>query len=518
MKRFCVVIVFVLLSSIQVMAQGIVAYGGAVVSTLSAEAPIAIYTFQGSQDDQVTIQAIAITPNLDLAITVQSGAQILASADSDPFTQGSSDARVDLRLPATNVYLVIVSSANGQTGDLLFKLSGQPSAERTIVTGIPADVPINPNETSYYSFTGAQEQATLLNLNTTSPDLQFLAVVRDSAGQIIGTYSGSSAIVNVTGEGPYEIALSGVSSSMSGVINITEGSVATPTPPTESTPTPVAPPPLATEEVTDIGNACVASTTGAVNVRNGPSTNNNVITQMQAGETYIVDGVSADWYRINIPSLGYGWVFGQIITLSGDCSTIPIIDLTLPTSEVIPTEAEVENEVPQEQPTTVPPTVVQQSTPTFTPSYTPTTAVQQATPTFTPSYTPTDVPAQLAPEDARFNNPLNIALDSTASVLDFVSYPNGDTEDRVRWDITGMNQNSSLSGGKARLVISVSCFGEGTENIQFFTGGQTYTCGSTIVDTEVTSASKTGSVVITAVGGSSTYVQWVLTGTATRVN
>jgi hypothetical protein len=158
----------------------------------------------------------------------------------------------------------------------------------------------------------------------------------------------------------------------------------------------------------------------------------------------------------------------------------------------------------------------QQATATFTPSYTATLAPSA---TYTPSYTPTTPPAaQIAPEDARFNNPLNIPLDSTASVLDFVSYPGGDTEDRVRWDITGMNQNSSVSGGRARLVIAVSCFGQNTDQVQFFTGGQTYSCGQTIVDSEVTFNSKTGSVVITAVGGQGTYVQWVLSGTATRVN
>lgn len=158
------------------------------------------------------------------------------------------------------------------------------------------------------------------------------------------------------------------------------------------------------------------------------------------------------------------------------------------------------------------PTHTPTNTPTSTPTHTPTTALA---PTFTPTVQ-NEVP--VAPEDARFNAPLNIPLDSTASVTDFVSYPGGDREDRVAWDITGMNPNPSLSGGQARLLISVSCFGTGTQNVQFFTGGQTYSCGQTIVDREVTADSRTGSVVITAVAGEGTYVQWVLTGTATRTN
>lgn len=177
---------------------------------------------------------------------------------------------------------------------------------------------------------------------------------------------------------------------------------------------------------------------------------------------------------------------------------------------------------PTYTPTTVnglAPTATQTGTPT--PTYTPTNT--QPGPTFTPSFTPSYTPttqnaAPVAPEDARFNSPLNITLDSTVSVTDFVSYPGGDREDRVAWDITGMNPNPSLSGGQARLIIAVSCFGTGTQNIQLFTGGQTYSCGQTIVDREVTADSRTGSVVITAVAGEGTYVQWVLTGTATRAN
>jgi len=134
------------------------------------------------------------------------------------------------------------------------------------------------------------------------------------------------------------------------------------------------------------------------------------------------------------------------------------------------------------------------------------------------SSTCTEENFQTAPPDATFNNPLNIPLDNTVSVLDFVSFPDGDTEDRVRYDVTGMNPNPSLSGGRARLVISASCFGTNTDQIQFFTNSQTFSCGQTVVDREVTEASATGTITITAVGGVGTYVQWVLTGTATRVN
>lgn len=157
--------------------------------------------------------------------------------------------------------------------------------------------------------------------------------------------------------------------------------------------------------------------------------------------------------------------------------------------------------------------------PTYTPTYTPTvqTFLEEAPPTatLTPTYTPT-VEAQVAPPDGNYT--LLIPLDSTSSVTDFVSYPGGDTEDRVFWDVSGMNPNAALSGGRARLVISASCFGTGTQHITFSAGGQTFSCGQTIVDREITYDTRTGSAIVSAVGGTGTYVQWALTATVTRVN
>lgn len=187
------------------------------------------------------------------------------------------------------------------------------------------------------------------------------------------------------------------------------------------------------------------------------------------------------------------------------------VPTTSPTDET----EETATSPPDDPPTA---TVLPSDTPPPTLEITPT---QDATPTleFTPSLTPTQAPAgQIAPADSNFNNPLNIPLDTTASVTDFVSYPSGDTIDRVRFDVSGMNSNASLSGGRARLILAVSCFGNGIQDVTFFTGGQTYSCGQTIFDNEITFDSRTGMVTIEAIGGESTYVQWVLTGTATRVN
>lgn len=174
-------------------------------------------------------------------------------------------------------------------------------------------------------------------------------------------------------------------------------------------------------------------------------------------------------------------------------------------------------------PTRTPTRTATPTQPQATLSFTPSTTYTISAPTFTntpsttPTWTFTSTP-QGAPPDANLNGTLNIPLDGNASIADFVSFPNGDTTDRINWDITGMNPNAALSGGQAQLVLSTSCFGTGTQNIQFSTGGQTFGCGQTIVDRTVTFDTRTGSVTITAVGGVNTFVQWVITGIATRTN
>jgi uncharacterized protein YraI len=323
---------------------------------------------------------------------------------------------------------------------------------------------------------------------------------------------------------------------------------------------------------------CTARSSTRLAVREGPGLNFSPRGELQMGQEVTVMGNNDDntWLQIDYDG-AEGWVYASYAYVSGGCEASGIVQAPpaafgaagapagsssggagTPTTEytatvtytpggptvtptytytpggptVTPTYTPSNTPTPTYTYTPGGPTLTPTYTftPTYTPSYTPTTGGPTATytytptttgptATYTPSYTPTTQPAaQLAPEDARFNNPLNIPLDNTASVTDFVSYPGGDTEDRVRWDITGMNPNSALSGGRARLTIAASCFGQGIENVQFFTGGQTFGCGQTLVDQEVTYDSRTGQVTITATGGSDVYVQWVLTGTAVRVN
>src|SRR5690606_38057484 len=311
--------------------------------------------------------------------------------------------------------------------------------------------------------------------------------------------------------------------------------------------------------------ACTVIASTDLNIRTGPNVAYEAIGVLAMGERAAVSGRNGDssWWYIDYRGSN-GWVAGSHSYQSGACAGLPVVEAgPLPTRAATPTPSITPGgptltpsatatlagtptpSITPGGPTLTPsatPTATGTATPSVTPggptltpsatataTHTPTaspttngilpTATGTATTTPTPTFTPTATQAApTAPPDANFNSPLTIALDSTASVTDFVSFPGGYTTDRMRWDITGMNPNPALSGGRARLIISARCFGTGTQNVQFETGGQTFSCGQTVVDREVTFDSRTGQVTISAVGGEGTYVQWVLTGTATRLD
>ncbi|MEO8396622.1 MAG: hypothetical protein ABI700_26755, partial [Chloroflexota bacterium] len=171
----------------------------------------------------------------------------------------------------------------------------------------------------------------------------------------------------------------------------------------------------------------------------------------------------------------------------------------------------------QEANTPVPPTETPAPTETPVPTETPTQATLIPFPTVDqPTPTATEIPVRVAPNDANYQ--LNLALGGTGSVSDAVSFPAGDHEDRVFFDITGLDSNTTGADGRAHLLISATCSGTGTETVTFFAAGRLYHCGDTIVDRTVTAENRSGSILVTAASGDNTYVEWSLTGSAARAN
>lgn len=70
------------------------------------------------------------------------------------------------------------------------------------------------------------------------------------------------------------------------------------------------------------------TSTGNINVRSGPGTNNRALTALTSGQTVIADGRNAagDWLRIILDDDSSGWVSAPLVTTDGDVMALAEVD------------------------------------------------------------------------------------------------------------------------------------------------------------------------------------------------
>lgn len=461
-----------------------------VVGTISPEAPAVMYTLSGRRGTLLTVQAVGLSDGMVPKLSLLSTAQPLVESDNDPFGLGN-DARLTSVVSQDGPLQVMVTGTNGSFA--IWYTAVQADGATPLLPGAPVTEAFTSGSPRVFSV--AADATRGLSLIVAPPPGQsraFAAHVYDADGQPVGALFGqgqdSAALLIPPGLKSYLVVVWVRGAETSGDLVVSLGTgISGPTSPGFPTSTPVF----------SGGNQCVATALRgdiAVNLRGGPDTSFPVVGSIPVGGIFPITGrdASGAWYAGRLPGGQLAWVFSGVVALSGPCQQLQVLATAAPTATH-----------------TVTPTAT--GTQAITATVTTTTTV---TATATPTVTATQ---QVAPPDSDLNDPLNIALDSSASVSDYVSYPDGDVEDRVQYEVTGMSQDPAASGGRARLTITANCTGTGMDQVQFYVGGLTYGCGQTIVDQEVTYDTRYGLVVITAVGGQGTYVQWTLTGNATRI-
>ncbi|MFW5692487.1 MAG: SH3 domain-containing protein [Chloroflexota bacterium] len=560
-----------LLTGVVTAQPNTVNYGDTVLAEISDTQPQTFYSFNATPGDIVMIRAVGLDPNMVLSLSLNSGiGQQLAFGFGEP--PASNEVFISARIEESGAHLLLVGIMPGSsTGRILLSIDGHTPSFSAPLTSAPVEVPLDPAQGPLaFTFDADLFENRTLCIQA----LDFSAQLIAQNGQQVATLGGgllhSAALTIAPGEESFDLLVfAGENLELAQIVYSPPGVGCADAAPSSSSDTSSVPaPPVSAATPQAPQEVCVIAGDG-VHVRQGPGPDYDIIGSLFG--TLMADGVTSNgWYRVEYASQT-GYIAQDVVTTSAGCVNLATVQgpppgtpgtgtptgtttgtpytetPTTATPMVTPTPSNTPDPAHSPTPTYTPsstytPTMTYTATftpppgatatytytpthtppvntATYTPSYTPTHTPPANTATFTPSYTPTTPPPPpTAPEDARFNDPLTIPLDSTVSTTDFVSYPDGDTEDRVRYSVTGMNPNAALSGGRAQLTIAVSCFGTGTANIEFFTGGQTFSCGQTIVDREVTADSNTGSIIITAVSGTNTYVQWVLTGTATRLN
>lgn len=486
---------------------GVLTPGGGQLASLTEQTPLSIFNFSGNEGDLATVRVQGLTSGMSVSLSLLSPSQDSLGSNNDaPHAGASGSTSVSARLPRAGTYTALVG---GTPGDYVISLDlFTPPAAQPLGTDAPATASLFAESPIHvYSFNANPSGALSVTLNGGEGSSDFSASFYNPDGLLTSFVTGlANACLGIpAGDGAYLllIELEDAESTFDVSITLRNGDCGS----TGTTAQPAATPELSGPPPT----VCTAFAGSAANIRSGPGTQYDIIGVLNAGQSIPIVGTSGTgWYSVQSAAIPQGWIAASVITAAGPCDNLPTVGATQPQPPVATEEVE---------PGT--PTYTYTASPTLDPAqptYTYTATLENGfapTYTYTPTHTPTAT-ANTAPPDGDYN--LTIPLDSTAAIAEFVSYPDGDTNDRVYWDISGMNANSALSGGRARLVLTVSCFGTGTQNIQISTQGQTYSCGQTVFDREVTYDSRTGSMVISAVSGDGVFVNWAVQGTATRIN
>lgn len=463
------------------------AYGQTISGTISATAPLNIYSFQGNPGDLAIIEITALSQGFEPTIGVTNPRQEgIGSSTSDVSRFGSGDASVAVVLPETGIYTVLIGSENGTAGDYILRLYGMVSRDAGALGGTALSIRFDTPGATVFSVNGDPNLAMRLTVEVDTPNALVRALLVTSTGQVVSSASGNTSLGLSLPPmaGSFRLIVIFVGGSPASVMVSLNGAGGVPGV-------------VATQDVTapvSSSGQCVISPAnpGGANIRSGPSEAFNVIGMLAAGQQIAPNGQNSGWYAVPFNGV-QGWIFSGVVNSGGDCSTLPLV------------QAPAAPQQPQQpaQPTQAP---QQQAQPTAT------TAQQQVQPTATTA-------AQVAPTDGGSNGVLLVPLDGSAQIGDYVSFPGGDTQDQISYDVSGLNPNVAFSGGQATLTITAVCTGTGTENIRFSAdGGQQFGCGQTVLTRIVNNDSRNGGVRITAIGGTNTYVQWTLIGNAPRVN
>lgn len=176
-----------------------IGYGTSAAGTISAAQPTASYTFNGLQDDTVTLDVFllgqTLQPNVQL-ISPDGG--VLATSQHNRLIAHHTNAHIARRLPVTGTYTITVSGQNGTEGDYILRLLG-----RNVVPSTPLEYDITVNVSigqnpprQYFSFEAEDCPTTLIVTNLTSGDpytFPFVVKVRNQEGREVALLAGGDA-------------------------------------------------------------------------------------------------------------------------------------------------------------------------------------------------------------------------------------------------------------------------------------------------------------------------------------
>jgi hypothetical protein len=240
-------------SGIAIQDGGFLNYNAAAIGFIGENSPLVQYTFAGLEGDLVSIQVIGISTDFDpqfTLITPEGGQERFS--DNDFFSFNGTDAAVNLFLPATGNYSILVGGEGGAGGSFVVRvLARLPSVAQGITFGqvLPVDVPFetdiptptptpppfgeplpnNPNPPQIFRFTASDECPVAIVVdNNISPGepftFPFVLTLRDLEGTVVGQVRGGNNVearlIVAPRSGTYEAEITRINGRVEGTIEL----------------------------------------------------------------------------------------------------------------------------------------------------------------------------------------------------------------------------------------------------------------------------------------------------------
>ncbi len=464
------------------------------------------FNFVGQAGDAIAIETAGLN-NFAPVVVLQGPdraviAQEVNAARSDSVTLSAT-------LPTSGTFFIVVTGVDGTVGQFTILLT----------RGLPEGFPLTPNGVTegavdptltqvYYDLPLDPANNTRLEVRSQTLGYSPQVTVFGSDGTVIGLISGNRALASSLEFGPGTEILKvmvAIGEFQSPALYQVYWNVIVPDSSTPSnTPEP--------SSNTSSSGGCQITPSGInpVNIRSGGSTDHPQVGVLQANETATATGFSAlngGWYEVQLSNGIVGWAASFVVTATGNCSSLPTKTFApAPSSSGSGSSGSGSSGSGSSG----------SGSPTSTPPSSSTQEPGQPTPTPTTQQGGGGGGGQVAPPDEQqifFQISANPSpSERTVVVSDVISYPNGDTADRIRYEVTDF----SSVVFSANVLVTVTCSGPGASEAKIASNyGRTPSqpCNGYSRTFTHTNDSRYQNHEIWLESGSDAYVTWTLTAT-----
>lgn len=319
--------------------------------TINDQTKTVNYSYSATAGDILSAHVIGLTEGMIPTLKLLSPTQeSLADSTNDVFSASDDpDTRLSYVLIKAGTYTLQVGGTNG---DFVLHFSvRQANPKGALVVGAATTVDTSPGVVQVYTFAPDPNNDLTLSITSTTSDFAFAAQVYAPTGGLVASLGGPQfpsaqlvfgPVAANGSSGVYEVSVAALSADKQGSVTLLlspGGTAASATPGVGPTSTPAGSgTPQATPAATSAGTSsaptdvCTASpnSKASVNERSGPGPFYPIIRSLLPGSFLIINGRNANgtWY-VSILGNKQAWVFGGVVTLSGPCNALRVIQAPL---------------------------------------------------------------------------------------------------------------------------------------------------------------------------------------------